>query len=334
MTDDEPDADAPTSPFELVGQEARMAILQALLAADTTGEGTGIGFSDLKRRAGIDDTGRFNYHLGELVGTLVTETEEGYRLSKFGRRVLRPMATGYYDPDLSVDDLPVEGSCPVCDAELRVELAETVLRVVCEDDHVVDAGLVASPGLVADHDPASAGEALALLTTHAVELGTNGVCPTCHGPVDGRVERLRAEGVATGRLPIVDDLGDGGESDPADGTAPATRGDDQSRYYVYRAPCDSCGNLFVTPVGGCVATDPRVVSLYAAHDVDLRRSVPWRHSFRRGGTAELVSQTPFRVGLPVGRDLDGPSLYLTLDRDGDVRGCYRVSEPLDTHRDG
>jgi hypothetical protein len=285
-------SDAPsTDLFELVGQEARMSILRALLDVDRSPEGPHLSFSELKRAAGIDDTGRFNYHLGELLDTLVVKADEGYRLSKFARRVLRPMTTGYYDPDLSIEEIDVPGTCPRCDRSLRVRLEENVLQVVCAADHVVNYGLVASPGLVVEHSSDDAATALGLLTTHAVELGTAGVCPTCHAPTRGEIER--------------------GQFDPID-------------CYVFRAPCGTCGNRFMVPVGGCVVTHPGVVRLYADHDVDLRRTVPWTRPFRQAGAEELVSREPFRLGLVVGDELPGESLYVTVDRAGTVRSMYRL----------
>jgi hypothetical protein len=300
---------SPVGLFALLGQTDRMAILRALVAVDAATAERRLTFTGLKRRAGIDDTGRFNYHLGKLVGTLVAKTDEGYRLSKFGRRLLRPMTTGYYDPESTVSEIRLPGECSRCGASLRVRLHENVLQVVCTADHVVNYGLVASPGLVVEHPPAEATTALGLLTTHAVELGTTGVCPTCHGRVDGEIVPFE-----------VRDRGDSTD----DGRGGVVEDPDDADCHVFRAPCETCGNRFTTPVGGCVTTHPRVVQLYAARDVDVRRTVPWTHPFRHAGAAEVVSHDPFRIGLVVGAELSGESLYLTLDGTGSVRSLQRL----------
>jgi hypothetical protein len=283
-------ATSPTDLFELIGQETRMSILQALVEQDKTSDDPVLPFSELKRQAAIEDTGRFNYHLGELLESLVVRTDDGYRLSKFGRRVLRPMATGFYDPNLEIDDLNLPGACPDCGGSLHVRLSENVMQVVCSSDHIINYGLLGSPGLVAEHPPEDARTALGLLSTHAVELGTAGVCPVCHGRTDGGIERMESMDC-----------------------------------YVFRAPCESCGNEFMTPVGGCVDTHPEVVELYADHEIDLRSTVPWRHPFRRPGDEEVVSRDPLRVGVLVGDELPDDSLYITLTRSGGVHSINRMT---------
>lgn len=282
-------ATSPTDLFELIGQETRMAILQALVEQDRTSEDPVVPFSELQRRADIEDTGRFNYHLGQLLDSLVVRTDDGYRLSKFGRRVLRPMATGFYDPDIDIGDLDLPGECPDCGGSLHVRHSENVMQVVCSSDHVINYGLLGSPGLLAEHTPEDARTAIGLLSTHGVELGTAGICPVCHGRTEGNIERLESRDC-----------------------------------YVFRAPCEHCGNDFMTPVGGCIGTHPQVVGLYADHGIDIRSTVPWRHPFRRPGAEEVVSRDPFRVGVLVGDELPAESLYITLDRAGNVHSINRI----------
>lgn len=288
--------------FDLIGQENRMAILRALVDADASSAGPYLSFSELKRQAGIEDTGQFNYHLGELVGTLVVKDGTRYRLSGLARRILRPMATGYYDPEVSVPALGIPGSCPRCDGALFVRLRENVLRVVCETEHVLNYGLVASPGLVAEHSADTAVSALGLLTTHAVEQATHGICPKCHSPIEGRIRH-------------VDSIGIGSDLEPLG----------SRNCHLFRAPCDACGNRFMVPVGGCVVTHPTVVELYAAHDIDVRSRVPWTLPFRQAGAEDLLSQEPVRVGLEIGEELAGESLYVTMDRKGAVQALYHTN---------
>jgi hypothetical protein len=273
---------SPADLFQLVGQPARTAILRALLERRRDADDPTLSFTDLRRAAGIEDNGRFNYHLGELVGTLVTRADDGYRLSGFGFRLLAPLAGGAYDPNADPEPLSVPGSCHDCDASLTVRPEEGVLTVVCERGHVVNHGLIGYPGVISDRDPDDAAAALALLSTGTTELGVAGVCPLCHGHTDGE---------------FVEDSTDGG--------------------YAYLAPCEACGNQFATSAGGCVASHPAVVSLFDDHGVDVRRRVPWTLPFRQLGAETVVAEDPLRLRLTVGEELD-ESLTVTLARDGSV----------------
>jgi hypothetical protein len=278
---------SPADLFHLVGQPARTAILRALLERRRDAEDPTLSFTDLRHAAGIDDNGRFNYHLGELVGSLVAKTDDGYRLSGFGFRLLAPMAGGAYDPGADPAPLPVPGECHDCGAALTVRPDEGVLQVVCDEGHVVNHGLVGYPGVVTDRDPGDAATALALLSAGSTELGVAGVCPLCHGHTDGE---------------LVEDPTDGG--------------------YAYLAPCEACGNQFATTAGGCVATHPAVVSLFDDHGVDVRERVPWTLPFRRLGAGTVVAEDPLRLRVTVGEELD-ESLSVVLARDGSVASLDR-----------
>jgi hypothetical protein len=277
---------SPADLFHLIGQPARTAILQALLEQRRDAEDPTLSFTDLRRAAGISDNGRFNYHLGELVGLLVVRTDDRYRLSGFGFHLIAPLAGGAYDLDADPAPLSVPGECHDCGAALTVRPDEGVLQVVCDDGHVINHGLIGYPGVVNDRDPDDAATALALLSTTMTELGVEGVCPLCHGHTDGEFV-----------------------TDPDGG-------------YAYLAPCADCGNQFATTAGGCVASHPAVVSLFDDHGVDVRRRAPWTLPFRQLGAETVIAEEPLQLELRVGINLD-ESLTVTLARDGSVTSLDR-----------
>ncbi len=69
----------PTDALAVLGDETRIAILRVLADAEEP-----LAFSQLRRRAGIDDAGRFNYHLSELREYFVREADGGYALREAG----------------------------------------------------------------------------------------------------------------------------------------------------------------------------------------------------------------------------------------------------------
>ncbi|QLG63982.1 winged helix-turn-helix transcriptional regulator [Halorarum salinum] len=96
-----------------LASEHRVAILRELAAADGP-----LRFSELRERVGMCDTGRFNYHLGELRDRFVREEDGGYVLGHAGERVV--LAAGDLDPEGAAaladayESAGDGGECPVC----------------------------------------------------------------------------------------------------------------------------------------------------------------------------------------------------------------------------
>ena len=283
-------SDEPTAVDALgaIGHEARLSILRALVEVRRTTDDPFVRFTDLRDRAGIDDTGRFNYHLNRLLGTFVRKTEEGYRLSAFGHRILAPMMGGIFDPERDAEPIDAPGECPLCAGSLTIRPRDTTFQLVCEDDHVVNQGLLGYPGVLSDRDPDAVVTALGLLNTQGIELAVAGTCPTCHGSVSGAIDEH-----------------------------------DETEAYLFRAPCDTCGNQFANTVGGCVSTHPAVVSFLADHGVDVRRTPPWAHPFQHAGAETVVSENPLQLRVDV--DGDDERLSVIVDRSGSVVSSERTS---------
>jgi len=70
--------------FSLLSDETRLAIVRELAACRLGESEPRLSFSALRTRVGIDDAGRFNYHLGRLRGSLVEKGEDGYGLTETG----------------------------------------------------------------------------------------------------------------------------------------------------------------------------------------------------------------------------------------------------------
>ena len=68
--------------FEALGHPTRVGILQTL-------NENPLGFSELKRKIGIDNSGHLTFHLSKLAGLVKTNTEGKYCLTDSGREALR-----------------------------------------------------------------------------------------------------------------------------------------------------------------------------------------------------------------------------------------------------
>jgi hypothetical protein len=75
------DGVSPEEAFAVLGNEIRLDIIHVLWQADPAHEyddvsntAETISFSELRRRVDIDDNGKFNYHLSQLVPHFVRQT--------------------------------------------------------------------------------------------------------------------------------------------------------------------------------------------------------------------------------------------------------------------
>ncbi|WP_436930697.1 DUF7347 domain-containing protein [Halosimplex halobium] len=73
--------------LELATDETRRTILTTLWRAEGP-----LGFAVLRRRTGVDGSGRFNYHLQRLLGRCVRDAGEGYELTPRGERFVAALA--------------------------------------------------------------------------------------------------------------------------------------------------------------------------------------------------------------------------------------------------
>lgn len=274
---------APEDAFELVADETRVRILETLADADQP-----LSFSTLRERAAVEDPGRFNYHLGKLVGTFVHESPDGYELGLAGLRVVGAILSGSYTQSLEAPALDADAACPQCDAamEARFEGEQAVIACPACDLDFYRAAI--PPGALAGREPETIPQIVDRYQKRRGWSAALGFCTFCDGPLAHDV-----------RPETVEDAPDG---------VPA-------EYVAVTSTCQRCGVGTESIVEAAVLTEPEVVGFHAEHGIDLRSTPLWELPWLEGGTASVVDDEPLRVRVPVrlGDDL----LELTLD--GDVR---------------
>ena len=92
--------------FELLGEETRLRIIDALYTANRADSEEAVRFSQLREAVGVQDTGQFNYHLNRLLGTFVIRTDDGYVLSSAGEAVGRLLAAHSVEGSVSAVPSP------------------------------------------------------------------------------------------------------------------------------------------------------------------------------------------------------------------------------------
>ncbi|MBX0297979.1 DUF7351 domain-containing protein [Haloarcula nitratireducens] len=130
---------SPDEVFSILGNEIRLDIIRILWQAGATYEyddGSDtletVSYSELQNEVGVDDNGKFNYHLSELAPHFVRRTDDGYRLSSAGKQIARTViaVSGAGSLDFSQE---LDEQCPLCGATVVVTYEDQWLRVTCTE---------------------------------------------------------------------------------------------------------------------------------------------------------------------------------------------------------
>ena len=265
-TDDRTHTD-PDAAFSALSDPVRVDIVRVL--ADRYRERPDdpvLAFSTLRKRVGVDDSGRFLYHLKRLLGTFVAKVDGGYRLTEAGHAVVAAILAGIYTRRESVGPTELDSDCPLCGAGVSGRYADGVLRVACADGHPLFVWSLPPNAATGRSIPELVAVAR-LHLSHTVELLLAGACPGCWGRTTARLTGLGDDGP----------LG-------------------------FRATCDTCGLRVVGPVGFCLLAQPDVVGFCHRHGVAPGERYLWELPFvRRDAATELVGDGPAERPEPATR---------------------------------
>ena len=295
---DERESLRPDDAFTLLADQTRIKIIRALGDASTPGVTETLSFSELRRQAGVSGSGRFNYHLGKLVGQFVTETEAGYRLNYAGVRVYQTIEAGTFTERVSLDAFELDDDCHVCGAPQQAAYHDSAFRVRCaaSDCCAVFYKYFCPPSSLTDRGRAGVLRAANERLQREIASMAKGVCPWCSGCMTARVLPTEAE------MPL--------RNNPA------------IEHRVLHA-CETCDGSVYTRLGGVLVTHPAVVSFFYDHDIDVTREHIWSLEFAASDERTTVTETdPWRATVSV--ECAGDALRLRLDDDPSVLETERV----------
>jgi len=260
--------------FAVLSHPRRLQILEALgERLREAPEEPAVGFSDLRRRIDMADSGNFNYHLDQLVGRFVRKTDEGYQLTAAGLKVVAAAISGVYEAGEPLGPTPIGDDCPVCGDELTASYDGGLVTVSCPDGHEFRNAL--PRGSVDERDLEGVLELLTLTTHQDMELASEGICPVCHAQLLWSGE------------PSLDD-----------------------EFPHFSTQCSRCGAQLDVPIVAPLLAEPAVVAFYHEHGIDARRRPLWAPEFYNGVDVDVRSD-PIRIDVAV--TVDGEMLTGTLD---------------------
>ncbi|WP_137285556.1 DUF7351 domain-containing protein [Halorussus salinisoli] len=305
-----------TEAFSVLGHETRLAILLALWEAyePFTAE-SAVTFAELRKRVGMRDGSQFNYHLKQLVGHFVRQTDSGYELRSTGFQLVQSVIAGVGLEDPALDPTEVDRACPVCGAPTAITYHDEALMHVCTecegrfgDRGQFPGGILSSTGLdpagMTDRGPEALLNAASIRGTWNTQSALEGVCTGCSGPIDRW-------------LHVCDDHA-------AEGVCSTC----ERRYAVmarFRCPVCKASAQIVPSCSWLVMHHPAVVAFYYDHDVPLQYEDDDAKSFqpryreidlKEDIDHELIATDPPRVRVTFQHE--DAELELTLDEDVNV----------------
>lgn len=297
MEGDQPAADV----FGLLADGTRVDILRAIADAQREQEEAGsgpaeLGFSEIYNRTSVDTTSQLSYHLGELSGTFLRKTDDGYSFTHAGERMVRFILSEGYEQPTDFGAEPVSGTCIFCgETTLEASLHHQFLYVRCTSCEKAVTGYPITPA----QSRASDGETLIrrVKQTQAVEYKKirRGVCPECSGELSTEVRDMEES-----PLPDADQ-------------------------FLAIDHCEECFRRYSSPLSCRVAYHPASVAFHWDHGIDVNAQGVWdffEHVRDGRWTSERISTDPveYLVVLRLGEDV----LELRLDSSATITSSKRV----------
>lgn len=273
--------------FAVLGSEARVDVLSAL--ADHPDDA--VGFADLFDDVAVRDSGNFSYHLDELRGAFVRQTDAGYELTHAGRQVVGAIYAGRYTADGELTPVDVGWECLLCGGGMRVGYGDGCATMQCED---CGSGVRVPlpPGVLAQSGREEFPRVAAAWYHQRVRRTLDGFCADCAGRLNGELAR------------------------PPGGTA------DDPEPSLAEFSCQRCGRT-ATLSGATVATfHPVVEGFLHEHGFDTTE----RHPSQIWGELDDISvavENESPLELSVRFAYDGETVVVALAHDTSVADVER-----------
>jgi len=266
----------PAEAFSLIGNESRVAILEALWHADEQP----VEFTTLYEAVHADNSAQFNYHLGQLTGHFVRKTDDGYELRTAGETVVKAVVEGSFNAHPNPDPIETGDDCTRCGEPLVATYSDEKFAIGCAACGRTHGQYSFPPGGLIGRDAEETLSAFNQRVRHRHGLARDGVCPECSGQM--RTDIVRGEDCCL----------------DADLRAEYT--------------CLQCHHGLCSTVGLALLDQPPVVTFYRDHGVDLRTIPYWRLDWCvSDGCTTVQSTDPWRTEVSISRD--GETLDVTLD---------------------
>lgn len=272
--------------FELLSDEIRLRIITAL--GDASGEDgyASLAFTDLRERTGVDDSGRFTYHLKQLLDEFVEETETGYGLTLAGIRAYQAVIAHQSEGTVTVEPFDLPGECRACGGDRRAWYEDGRGHVGCADCGEIQFRYPVDARHVDPADPESLLDAMHERALRDYGSMLRGICPYCGGTA---VSDLRFE---------------------ADHWEETGMIDDDALVHVV---CEACSWFVYANLAAALRIEEPVQAFYAARGIDIWSEYLWTD--RIDWTVDSVDADPIRVRGHFAYDGD----HLSIVVDGDAR---------------
>ena len=287
--------------FGLLSDETRVDILRAIALAESERHGVNVGptalsFSEVYDRVDVENTSKLSYHLGELTGTFLRKSEDGYSFTHLGERFARLILSENHQSLPDFEPRETAGTCPFCEASpLRARLHYQFLVVECPDCERPVSNYQVTPAQARARDEAELVRSVERKQALDYAQVRRGVCPACSGSLSADVRDA-------GETPLPD-------ADP----------------FLVVDRCEQCLRRYSAPLTYGAAYHPASVAFHWDHGVDVTTSGLWtfhEHVVAREWTSERVATDP--AAYEVVFRHDGDRLRCHLDATATVTGTERV----------
>lgn len=288
--------------FQLLRDDTRLAILQALWEAYNPLNPNPTTFTELRERVEVDDPGRLNYHLGELTTHFIRRTEVGYELREAGKRIMRVIISGTAIDEVAVEPTEIDVSCLFCGGSTQISYEDGLLShrcLQCASRCVADypPGLLSQqelpPAGLLERTPDDVYPTNRVWVKHREASVMDGVCPECSGRMP--VESIR--------------ICENHQPNPTDDEV-----------------CDSCGSIFWGLVHNVCdvckfhmqiptllypPTHSAVLAFYYEHGIEFDYASHEQRAHLLEYREEVVSEDPLRIQTTI--PVEGDELTITFD---------------------
>lgn len=279
--DDTADIEETLDLLSLLDDPTRLEMLLTLGEATQPRGSEAFTFSDFRDAVEIQDSGRFNYHLSQLRGTFIEETEDGYRPTYPGLVLYKLIRSGALTTSEMAPPADTGVECLECAAMVEAAYDAQLLTLRCPACETTYTRIHVPPGCVADTDGPHRFRAAIQYTFREVLPLTHGICPNCGGSATHDV------------------------LDPDE-----HRSDTELPTVVHS--CHECNYWMQTSFGIPIALDPGVIAAFHDHGIDLL-SGRTNHilRFMQSEALSVLSRDPWSVEISI--PLAGETVSIEVD---------------------